>query len=143
MAGPSDVERLEELLVTEQRLISLYEAGIRRGVIDPALARELLGHEREHARALEGVLARAGHRNPRATVPSPGLTEALRSRNAFARSAYAGELAAAEAYGNAAAAIGDPKLRQPLGSIMACEAAHMVALRDALGEELGTHSLVD
>jgi hypothetical protein len=139
MAGPSDVDRLEKLLVTEQRLISLYEAGIRRGVIDPALGEELLGHEREHVRALESVLPGGGRRNPRAFVPSTGLTEALKSRDAFARSAYAGELFAAEAYLNAAAAIGDPKLRQPLASIMACEAAHMVAWRHALG----VRSLVD
>ena len=38
------------------------------------------------------------------------------------------------AYAEAAANIRDAKLRQPLGSIMACEAAHGVALRDALGE---------
>ena len=29
--------------------------------------------------------------------------------------------------------LGPAKLRQPLGSIMACEAAHRVALRNALG----------
>jgi hypothetical protein len=39
-------------------------------------------------------------------------------------------------YVDAAATIRDPELRQPLGSIMACEAAHQVALRDALGEPL-------
>ena len=29
--------------------------------------------------------------------------------------------------------IGDPRLRQPLGSIMVCGAAHVVALKDSLG----------
>ena len=37
-------------------------------------------------------------------------------------------------YAEAAAAIRNPRLRQPLGSIMTCEAAHAVALREALGE---------
>jgi hypothetical protein len=37
-------------------------------------------------------------------------------------------------YAEAAATIRNPRLRQPLGSIMACEAAHGVALREAAGE---------
>jgi len=133
MAGRSDVEVLEGLLVTEQRLISAYEAGLRRDAIDPALAEGVLAQEREHVRALQRTLGGAD-RNPRATVPSPELTGALRSRSAFARFALRLEAEAVTAYAEAAASIRDAKLRQPLGSIMACEAAHGVALRDALGE---------
>ena len=132
MAGRSDVEVLEGLLVTEQRLISAYEAGLRRDAIDPALAEGVLAQEREHVRALQRTLGGAD-RNPRATVPSPELTGALRSRSAFARFALRLEAEAVTAYAEAAANIRDAKLRQPLGSIMACEAAHRVALRDSLG----------
>ena len=134
MAGRADVELLEGLLATEQRLISAYEAGLRRDAIDPALADELLAQEREHVRALQETLGGGADRNPRATVPSPELTGALRSRSAFARFALRLEAEAVTAYAEAAANIRDAKLRQPLGSIMACEAAHGVALRDALGE---------
>ena len=134
MAGRADVELLEGLLATEQRLISAYEAGLRRDAIDPALAEELLVQEREHVRALQETLGGSADRNPRATVPSPELTGALRSRSTFARFALRLEAAAVTAYAEAAANIRDAKLRQPLGSIMACEAAHGVALRDALGE---------
>jgi rubrerythrin len=134
MAGRSDAEVLEGLLATEQRLISAYEAGLRRDAIDPRLAEELLAQEREHARALLRTLGEGADRNPRATVPSPELTGALRSTSAFARFALRLEAEAVTAYAEAAANIRDPKLRQPLGSIMACEAAHAVALRDALGE---------
>jgi rubrerythrin len=134
MAAPTDVDILEGLLATEQRLISAYEAALRRDAIDPALAEELLAHEREHARALQQTLGGGAERNPRATVPSPELTGALRSRAAFAGFALRLEAEAVTAYAEAAANIRDAKLRQPLGSIMACEAAHGVALRDALGE---------
>ena len=67
-------------------------------------------------------------------MPRPSSNAALRDRDAFARYALDLEAEAVAAYGEAAAAIRNPRLRQPLGSIMACEAAHEVALRDALGE---------
>jgi rubrerythrin len=44
------------------------------------------------------------------------------------------EAEALAAYIDAAATVREPRLRQPLGSIMACEAAHGVALRHSLGE---------
>ncbi len=135
MAGRrTDVEVLEGLLITEQSLISAYEAALRRDAIDPGLAAELVAQEREHVRALLKTLGGGEERNPRASVPSPELTGALRSRSAFARFALELEADAVAAYAEAATNIRDPKLRQPLGSIMACEAAHGVALRDALGE---------
>ena len=64
-------------------------------------------------------------------MPSPELTAALRSRESFARYALELEAEAVASYADAAAAIRNPRLRQPLGSIMACEAAHEVALREA------------
>jgi rubrerythrin len=138
MAGRDDAELLEELLALEQRLVSIYEAGLRRDAVDAALAETLLEQEREHIRALERALA-GGRRNPRASVPPPALGGALRSREEFARFALGMEAEAVAAYIDAAATVRDPGLRQPLGSIMACEAAHEVALRDALG----SRSLVD
>jgi rubrerythrin len=138
MAGRPDAELLEELLALERRLVSIYEAGLRRDAVDAALAETLLDQEREHIGALERALA-GGRRNPRASVPPPALGGALRSREEFARFALGMEAEAVAAYVDAAATVRDPGLRQPLGSIMACEAAHEVALRDALG----LRSLVD
>lgn len=139
MAERSDVEVLEDLLALENRLVSAYEAALRRDAIGVALGETLRGHEHAHAHALEQALAGAGRRNPRASVPSPQLTAALRDRDAFARFALDLEAEALAAYAEAAAAIRNPRLRQPLGSIMACEAAHEVTLRDAMG----ARSLVD
>ena len=134
MAERSDVDLLEDLLAREHRLLSAYEAALRREAIDVALGETLRDHEQEHARALEQALRHAGRRSPRASVPAPDLTAALRSRASFARYALDLEADALAAYSEAAAAIHNPRLRQPLGSIMACEAAHEVALREAVGE---------
>ena len=134
MAERSDVELLEDLLALEHRLQSAYEAALRRAAIAPELGRSLRDQEREHVQALEKALAGSGPRNPRASVPAPELGAVLRDRDAFARFALDLEDEAVAAYAETAAAIRDPRLRQPLGSIMACEAAHGVALRDALGD---------
>ena len=143
MAGRSDVELLEDLLALEQRLVSTYEAALRRDVIAPELGRALRDQEREHVHALEQALAGAGRRNPRAMVPSPELGAVLRDRDAFVLFALDLEEEAVGAYAQSAAEIRNPRLRQPLGSIMACEAAHAVVLREArraharrLGERL-------
>jgi rubrerythrin len=134
MAERSDVELLEELLARENRLLSAYEAALRRDAIALALGEWLRDHEHEHVRALEQALAGRGQRNPRATVPPPELNAALRSRDSFGRYAVDLEGQTVAAYTEAAASIGDSGLRQPLGSIMACTAAHVVALRDSLGD---------
>jgi Ferritin-like domain len=134
MTSRSTVDVLEDLLATEARLIAMYEAGLRRGVVDPALAQPALDQEHSHARALEQTLARGGTRNPRASVPAPELTAALRSRDAFARYALDMETEATASYVDAAATIRDAGLRRALGSIVTCEAAHAVALRNSLGE---------
>jgi hypothetical protein len=134
MAERSDVDVLEDLLGLESRLISAYEAALRREAIDVALGEMLRDHEQEHARAIEQALRHAGRRSPRARVPAHELTAALRSRASFARYALDLEGEVLASYAEAAAAIRNPRLRQPLGSIMACEAAHQVALREAVGE---------
>ena len=134
MAGRSDTELLEDLLALESRLVSAYEAALRRDALDRSLGEELLAQEREHAAALRKTLGGGASRNPRATVPSAELTAALETRAAFARFAERLEARAVTAYAEAAAGIRDARLRQPLGSIMACEAAHRVALRDLMGE---------
>jgi rubrerythrin len=133
MAERTDVDLLEDLLALENRLISAYEAALRRETIELALGKTLRDHEQEHARAIEAALRQAGRRSPRASVPAPELTAALRSRASFARYALDLEAEALASYAEAAAAIHNPRLRQPLGSIMACEAAHEVALRQAVG----------
>ena len=42
MAARADAELLQELLALEQRLISAYEGGLGRDVIDPELGETLL-----------------------------------------------------------------------------------------------------
>jgi rubrerythrin len=139
MAERSDVELLEELLARENRLVSAYEAALRRDAIEASLGETLRDHEREHVRGIEQALEGRGPRNPRASVPSPELTASLRSRESFARFAIALERQTVAAYTESVPSIRDARLRQPLGSIMACGAAHVVALRNSLAER----SLVD
>jgi hypothetical protein len=132
----SDADTLGELLALENRLVTAYEAALRREVIDSSLGELLRDQEREHVRGVQQALDELGSGSPKASVPDAALGRALRGRRAF--SAYAlrleGEVAAA--YANAASGIGQVGLRRPLGSILACEAAHQVALRAAAGENL-------
>jgi Ferritin-like domain len=130
MAGNSDVELLEDLLAREQRLASAYEAALRRDAIDASLGELLLAHERKHVAAVQQALA--GRGNPRASVPAPELTAALRGRRSFAEYMIAFESETGGMYLNAVPRIADSRLRQPLGSIMACGSAHVVALRESI-----------
>ncbi len=140
MATRSDAELLVDLLALEQRLVSAYEAGLRDDAIEPQLGKMLLDHESAHVEALLRALRDSGGaRSPRASVPPTELNSAVRDRAAFAHYALEREADAVAGYRRAVAQISSARLRQALGSIMACEAAHEVALRDSLGER----SLVD
>jgi hypothetical protein len=134
MAERSDAELLTDLLSRERRLVSAYEAALRRDAIESSLGENLLAHERAHVAALERTLA--GRGDPVATVPSPELTAALRDRRSFALYAKQLEDEIVFAYADGVPRIRDPKLRQPLGSIMVCEAAHVVVLKDSMGNGL-------
>jgi hypothetical protein len=132
----SDADTLGELLALEHRLVTAYEAALRRDVIDAGLGELLRDQEREHVRGVQQALDELGGGSPKASVPDAKLGRALRGRRAF--SAYALELekTTTAAYANAASGIARVGLRQPLGSILACEAAHQVALRAAMGDSL-------
>jgi Ferritin-like domain len=135
-APPPDVEQLERLLALEQRLEFLYEAALARDAIDPALGQTLLEHEREHIRGLEQALRGRGRRSPRATVPPPRLGAALSSRTAFARFASDLEAETVHAYQEVLTTLRNTRLLLPLGSIMASGSQHVVALRQAGGDDL-------
>jgi rubrerythrin len=135
-AQPSDVEQLERLLVLEQRLASLYEVALARNAIDPRLGRTLLDHEREHVRGLEQTLRARGRRSPRATVPPPRLGAALGSRAGFSRFAIDLESETVRTYQEVLATLRNTRLLLPLGSIMTSGTQHVVALREAAGEDL-------
>ena len=135
MAARSDAELIEDLLAVEERLMSAYEAALKRQVIAEDLGGKLLDHENAHVGGLRRALRDSGGgRSPQASVPPPELNAALRDRAAFARYARAREAEAVATYRLVAAQISSASLRQALGSIMACEAAHEVALRASLGE---------
>jgi Ferritin-like domain len=135
-AQASDVDQLERLLALEQRLLSLYETGLQRDAVDPGLGETLLAHEREHIRGLEMALRARGRRSPRATVPPPQVGTAFASRPAFARFAIDVETETVGAYQGALTALSNTRLLLPLGSIMASGAQHVVALRQAAGDDL-------
>jgi rubrerythrin len=129
----SDVEALERLLGLERRLEDAYAAALARDAVSPDLGGRLLEHEREHVRGVEQAL---GRRRPRATAPPPRSGLDFSSRRAFATAALRLEGEAVAAYVQVLATLRNERLRQPLGSIMACAAQHRVALRRALGAEL-------
>jgi Ferritin-like domain len=135
-AQPTDVDQLERLLALEQRLRSLYEAGLRRDAVEPDLGETLLDHERDHVRGLEMALRARGGRAPRATVPPPEAGTAFASRPAFARFAIDLETETVAAYQEALATLRNTRLLLPLGAIMTSGAQHIVALRQAAGEKL-------
>jgi hypothetical protein len=135
-AQPSDIDRLERLLALEQRLQSLYETALQRDAVEPGLGETLLEHEREHIRGLEMALRARGRRSPRATVPPPQVGTAFASRSAFARFAIDVETETVGAYQEALTTLRNTRLLLPLGSIMASGAQHIVALRQAAGDEL-------
>jgi hypothetical protein len=135
-AQTSDVDHLERLLALEQRLQSLYEAALERDAIEPSLGETLLEHEREHVRGLEMALRARGRRSPRATVPPPQVGAALTSRPAFARFAADLEAEAVRTYEEVLPIVRSTRLLLPLGSIMASGAQHVVALRQASGDDL-------
>ena len=86
-------------------------------------------------RGLVQVLRGRG-RSPRATVPPPGLGAALTGRAAFGRFAIDLETETVRAYHEVLATLRDDGLCMPLGSIMASGSQHVVALRQAAGEDL-------
>jgi hypothetical protein len=131
-----DIDQLEQLLALEQRLQSLYGAGLERDAIEPKLGETLLEHEGEHVRGLEMALRARGRRSPRATVPPPQVGTAFASRPAFARFAIDLETEAVGAYQQVLATIRSTRLLLPLGSIMTSGAQHVVALRQEAGEDL-------
>jgi rubrerythrin len=133
---PGDVEQLERLLALEQRLESVYETALARGAIEAQLGETLLRHEREHVRGLEQALRGRGQRSPRATVPPPRLGTALSSRTAFARFAIDLESETVRAYQEVLSTLRNGRLLLPLGSIMTSDAQHVVALRQAAGDDL-------
>jgi ferritin-like protein len=135
-AQTSDVDQLERLLALEQRLQSLYEAALERDAIEPGLGETLLEHEREHVRGLEMAIRARGRRSPRATVPPPQVGTAFGSRPAFARFAANVEAEAVRSYEEVLPVLRSTRLLLPLGSIMASGAQHIVALRQASGDDL-------
>jgi hypothetical protein len=131
--GRPDRDVLERLLGMERRLESAYAAAARRGAMERRLAALLRDQEHEHAAGLERALG-AGPRAPVAGVPPPELARALASGgHAFLRYAAGLESAAVAAYSDAVTSLRDDSLLQPLGSIMASEGQHLVALRRELG----------
>jgi hypothetical protein len=136
LAQTSDVDHLERLLALEQRLQSLYEAALGRDAIEPQLGETLLEHEREHVRGLEMALRARGRRSPRASVPPPQVGTAFASRPAFARFAADNEAEAVGSYEEVLPILRSTRLLLPLASIMGSGAQHIVALRQAAGDDL-------
>jgi hypothetical protein len=117
----------------EQRAAAVYDAAAGDSGV-PAelrrLARHLRDQEREHADGLARALRGLGGRRP----PPPSAPRSPPSGRAFGPFAIELENRLLAAYYDAMPGLRGG-LRQPLGSIMACEGQHLVVLRQALGRE--------
>jgi Ferritin-like domain len=129
-AAAPDAAAVTRLLRAERRLISLYDAALKRDLLPAELARHLRDQEQEHARGLEQALAGLGVRPPAGAAPLPELPHRPRDFPAFALQ-LEDELVAA--YVETIASLRRPGLIAPLGSIAANEGAHQVILRELAG----------
>jgi hypothetical protein len=117
----------------EQRAAAVYDAAATDGKLPPGLAhlaRHLRDQEAEHADGLARALRGLGGHRPARPDPPPSPP----AGRAFGPYALALEERLIGAYYEAMPRL-RPGLRQPLGSIMASEAQHLVVLREALGRD--------
>jgi hypothetical protein len=117
----------------EQRAAAAYDSVATGGKLPPGLARlarHLRDQEEEHADGLARALRGLGGRRPARPEPPPTPP----GGRAFGAYALALEERLIAAYYDAMPRL-RPGLRQPLGSVMACEAQHLVVLREALGRD--------
>ena len=117
----------------EQRAAAAYDSAATDRKLPPALAalaRHLRDQEEEHADALARALRGLGGRRPARPERPPPVPPG----RAFGAFALVLENRLISAYYDAMSRL-SPGLRQPLASIMACEAQHLVVLRQALGRD--------
>lgn len=135
----NDSEILASSIYLEQIAAFSYERIATSGTLgsDSSVARLFARQEREHADALIRALADRGGSapaRPDRIDQVPGLRQAI-ADGPLSIAAFAIELeqAAVSGYYTAQATIEDPRLLQTAASIMACEAQHLVVLRQSSG----------
>jgi hypothetical protein len=131
--GRDDRSIVTAAIDLEQRAAAAYDSAATGGKLPlelARLARHLRDQEEEHADGLARALRGLGGRPPARPDPPPSPP----AGRAFGAYALALEERLIGAYYNAMPRLRGG-LRQPLGSIMACEAQHLVVLREALGRE--------
>jgi hypothetical protein len=132
-AARGDRQIVAAAIDLEQQAAVTYDFAARSRKLAPELrqlARHLGDQEREHADGLAQALRGLGGRRP----PSPAEPVPRPPARAFAAFAIELENRLIAAYYGAMPRL-RPGLRQPLASIMACEAQHLVVLRQALGSD--------
>lgn len=142
-----EVGALRTGIELEQLAAYVYDAGVKSGLLDTELATlagTLRDHEQAHAEALSSALEALGDRPPVAPkTPDeadaalanlgirPGLRD-LAGAPAFFTLALALEQRQAAHYTASMADLGDVRLIQTLGSVLAAEGQHLVVIRMAL-----------
>jgi rubrerythrin len=142
-----EVAALTHAIELEQAAAYVYDAGVKSGLLDAELAGvagNLRDHEQAHADALAVLLEALGGHPPAAPdtpeaadarLAALGLETSLREladAPAFLTLALALEQRQAAHYTAAVARIGDIRLIQTVGSILAAEGQHLVVIRGAL-----------
>lgn len=135
-----DAEVLRATIGLEQAAAYAYAAAATEGRLGRAtpVARLFARQEQEHADGLSGALAGLGGNppaRPRRASDVPGLERAIAgSATEFLNFAVELETEAVAAYYSATAKLKSRELLSTGASIMACEAQHLVVLRQALGK---------
>ena len=132
-AARGDRQIVAAAIDLEQQAAVTYDFAARSRKLAPELrqlARHLRDQEREHADGLAQALRGLGGRRP----PTPAEPVPRPPARDFGPFAIELENRLISAYYHAMPRL-SPGLRQPLASIMACEAQHLVVLRQALGRD--------
>ena len=146
-----EVGILHEALELELLAVYVYDAGIKSGLLDEELVATIGGlreHEQQHAEAVGASLEALGGARPAAPATPADVDAVLTRRKAtgrlagvatredFLELAHEIELLQVAGYVAAAGGLEDVRLFQTTASIAAAQGAHLVVLRDLLGEEL-------
>lgn len=139
--GRDDREILSSAVYVEQVATFSYGRIAASGVLGPdtLVARLFSAQDQEHAATLTRALgALGGTAAPKPQEPSqvPGLSRAIHGgRRSATMFAVTLEQSAVTAYYAAQATIEDPRLLVTVASIMACQAQHLVVLRQSQGRD--------
>ena len=121
---PKDLRILNAALASEREQIAFYEVGAKLG--DKPIVRQILAHQRAHARAIEEAIRELGGTPSAATPARP--YNARRGYDAWRQDAIVRQEQWSHGYESVIPKLANPRLRSTFGALMTSEAENAVAL---------------